>query len=413
MAISRFPAAGRIAIVLTAAALTATVLVGSPASAKKAAGTIPCTGGAAGGYPCRGIDLQSYVPAADLGGARIADVWGWADPESKSEYALLGSTRGLLFLDVTNPNKPIYLGNLVPKAEPALIWQEIEIYKDHAFVVCDLSPCGLQIFDLTRLRGVEAAQAWTPDVLYPIPSAHSIDLNPDSGFLYVNGGLFPVGTPVILDVNSPKTPVPAGGTFDDGYTHDSLCRNYRGPDKDFKKKEICFNFNEDTITVYDMTNKMLPAQLARVTYDNASYVHSGVLTKDHAYLLSTDEGDETDHGLRSTTYIWDVRKLTAPKLIGTYVAKSGAIDHNLYGMGDAVFHASYTAGLRILDASKAAQAKLKEVAYFDIMPESDTPDFDGSWAAYPYLPSGNVLIGGMGQGLFVVKPDPAILRRLR
>jgi hypothetical protein len=47
------------------------------------------------------------------------------------------------------------------------------------------------------------------------------------------------------------------------------------------------------------------------------------------------------------------------------------------------------------------------------MPEADGPDFDGSWAAYPFLPSGNVLVGGMGQGLFVVKPDPAILRRLR
>ena len=120
-----------------------------------AVGAAACKNGKAAGYPCKGIDLQSYLPAADLGGARIADVWGWVDPETKKEYALLGSTKGLLFVDVSNPKKPVYLGSLAGKADPTLIWQEIEIYNDHTFVVCDLSPCDLQIFDLTHLRGVE------------------------------------------------------------------------------------------------------------------------------------------------------------------------------------------------------------------------------------------------------------------
>ena len=395
------------------AALAAVVLATTLAVPAGAKGMAPCKGGKAGTFPCRGIDLVSVVPAGELNGARIADVWGWADKETGKEYALLGSTRGLLFLDISNPARPKYLGSLVGKAEPALIWMEMEVYKDHIFAMCDLSPCGLQIFDLTRLRDAEAEQTWTPDVIYPIPTAHTIDLNPDTGFLYVNGGAFPVGTPMIFDVNEPKAPIPVGGMFDDGYTHDSLCRNYMGPDKDFRKKEVCFNFNEDTITIYDMTNKAAPAQLARVTYDNASYIHSGALTKDHSYLLSTDEGDEQEHGLRSTTYIWDVRKLSDPKLVDIYTAKTGSIDHNLYSDGDAVFHASYTAGLRILDSSQAGKGKLSEVAYFDIMPESDRPEFDGTWAAYPYLPSGHVLVGGMGQGLFIVKPDPAILKRLR
>ena len=378
-------------------------------------GSATCKNGTAAGFPCKGIDLQSYLPSADLGGARIADVWGWVDPETKKEYALLGSTRGLLFVDVSNPKAPVYLGALAGKAESALIWQEIEIYKDHAFVVCDLSPCNLQIFDLSHLRGVEDVQTFTPDSVFPIPNAHSIDHNPETGHLFVNGSLAVAnGVPVILDITTPKTPVPIGAIPDDGYTHDSLCRNYHGPDKANKGKEICFNFNEDTITIYDVADPASPVQLSRVTYDNASYVHSGALSRDHSYLISTDEGDETGLGLRSTLYIWDVRNLAEPKMVGTYVAKSGAIDHNLYSNGtDALFHASYTNGFRILDMSRVSQGKLKEVAYFDIMPESDAPDFDGSWAAYPFLPSGNVLVGGMGQGLFIVKPDPAILKRLR
>jgi choice-of-anchor B domain-containing protein len=403
------------ALMLGLVVIAAMLPMSSSTAEAAAAGAAACKNGKAAGYPCKGIDLQSFLPAADLAGARIADVWGWVDPETKKEYALLGSTKGLLFVDVSNPKKPVYLGSLAGKADPTLIWQEIEIYKDHAFVVCDLSPCNLQIFDLTHLRGVEAAQTFTPDSIFPIPNAHSIDHNPKTGHLFVNGSLAVAnGAPVILDITSPKTPVPVGAIADDGYTHDSLCRNYHGPDKENKGKEICFNFNEDTITTYDVSNPAAPVQLSRVTYDNASYVHSGALSKDHSYLISTDEGDETGLGLRSTLYIWDVRNLAEPKMVGTYVAKSGAIDHNVYSNGtDALFHASYTNGFRILDMSNAGAGKLKEVAYFDIMPESDAPDFDGSWAAYPFLPSGNVLVGGMGQGLFIVKPDPATLKRLR
>jgi len=372
-----------------------------------------CKGGHASQYPCKGIDLVSHMPPDQLAGARIADVWGWRDPETKKEYAILGSTRGILFVDVTRPLAPVYLGNVAPK-DPVGIWQELEIFQNHVYAVCDLVPCGLQIFDLTRLRGVEAAQPWAPDVVFPLTTVHTIDLNPDTGMLYANGTFFPApGPQLIFDVNVPKAPVLVGMTADDGYSHDSLCRNYKGPDKDYKGKEICFNFNEDTVTIYDMSNHAAPTQIARVTYDNASYVHSGTLTKGHEYLVSTDEGDEQDHGLRSTSYIWDVRDLDKTKLAGIYTAKTASIDHNMYSEGDAIFHASYTAGLRILDSSQAGKGKLKEVAYFDIMPQGDEAAFDGTWAAYPYLPSGNVLVGGMSQGLYIVTPDPKILKRLR
>jgi len=398
-------------------AVAAAVLMGGllpVAQAQDAgSGAAPCKQGKAGQYPCKGISLQSHVTSADLGGAGVADVWGWADPETKREYAILGSTRGVQFIDVTNPTKPLYLGTLAGKAEPALIWQEIEILNDHAYIVCDLSPCNLQIFDLTHLRGAEAAQNWVPDAVFPIPNAHSIDSNPETNHIFVNGSLALNGAPVILDVSTPLAPTPVGITADDGYTHDSLCRNYKGPDKPHRGNEICFNFNEDSVTIYDVTaNPTSPEQLARVTYDQASYIHSGALTKDHSYLISTDEGDEQDHGLRSTLYIWDVRKLSKPKLIGTNVAKSGAIDHNIYSEKDALFHANYVNGFRILDLKHASKGKLKEVAYIDTVPTSDAPEFDGAWAAYPYLPSGNMLVGDMSQGLFIVRPDASILKRL-
>lgn len=404
----------KILAVCTALLTAVMAPTGSQAQTGPASGFAPCKKGVAADYPCKNIDLQSYMPSDQLAGARVSDVWGWVDPETKREYAVLGSTKGVQFVDVTKPTKPVYLGALVGKADPVLPWQEIEILNDHAYIVCDLSPCNLQIFNLTHLRGAESAQNWTPDAVFPIPFAHSIDSNPDTNHIFVNGSI-PIGngSPVILDVSTPLVPVPVGAMADDQYTHDSLCRTYKGPDKAHRGNEICFNFNEDTITIYDVTaNPVAPEQLARVTYDQASYVHSGALTKDHSTLISTDEADETSHDIPSTLYIWDVRKLSDPKLIGKFQPGSRSIDHNIFAENDALYHANYTNGFRILDMSQASKGKLKEVAWFDIMPISDEPEFDGSWAAYPYLPSGNMLVGGMSQGLFVVRPDAGVLKSL-
>jgi choice-of-anchor B domain-containing protein len=397
------------------AAVTAALLVaiGSPATAQSVT-QARCRNGKAGPYPCKGIDLVGYVEPSVMGGAGIADVWGWVDPETGKEYALLGSTGGIQILDVTNPTEPVYLGKILGKADPSLIWQEIEILNDHVYAVCDLSPCGLQVFDLTRLRGVEAAlPVWRPDVVLPIGPAHSIDSNPATNHIFVNGPGVAVGTPLIFDVSQPLAPVPVGVIADDGYTHDSLCRNYKGPDKDYKGNEICFNFNEDTVTIYDVTaDPMQPVQLARETYETASYVHSGALTKDHKTLISTDEGDEERLGIPSTLYIWDVSKLTTPKLISTWRAKSMSIDHNVYSEQDALYHANYVNGFRILDLRKAHEGKLSEVAYIDTVPTSDAAEFNGAWAAYPYLPSGNILVGHMDGGLFIVRPHASVLSRL-
>ena len=413
MRISRNLAGGLVLVALAAALLPAPT-----ATAQDAPTQAKCRGGKAAGYFCKNIDLVGYVAPGVMGGSGIADVWGWVDPETKKEYAILGSTGGVQFVDVTKPSDPVYLGRLPIKAGNALLWQEIEILNDHAYIVCDLDPCGLQIFDLKRLSGAESAlPVWRADAVYPLGTFHTIDSNPDTNHIFLNGiGAVvgsPAGTPLIFDVSQPLVPVPVGAIADDGYTHDSLCRTYKGPDKAYKGNEICFNFNEDTVTIYDVTaNPMQPVQLARETYENETYTHSGALTKDHRTLISTDEYDEQKYGLRSTLYIWDVSKLTKPKLIGTYVANSGAIDHNVYSEADALYHANYVNGFRILDLKNAHKGKLKEVAYFDTVPTSDMPEFNGAWAAYPYLPSGNILVGHMDGGLFIVRPEAKVFKSL-
>jgi choice-of-anchor B domain-containing protein len=400
----------RAALILIAAFALVAALTPAPVATAQASTAAECKNGRAGELRCKNIDLVGRV----TGTGGIADVWGWVDPETKDEFAIVGGSSGPHFFNVTNPAKPVDLGSAVSYKPPAGLWLEMEILNDHLYWVCDLTPCGLNVFDLSRLTGPEsAAPVWRPDVHLPLGTFHSIDSNPKTNHIFLNGVGVAVGTPIIFDVSVPLAPTPVGAMADDGYTHDSLCRNYRGADKDHKGDEICFNFNEDTVTIYNVTdNPQQPVQLSRNEYKTASYTHSGALSKDHNTLISTDEGDETSNQTPSTLFIWDVSDLDKPKLIDTWQANSLSIDHNIYSEEDALFHANYNNGFRIMDLSQAHKGKLKEVAWIDTMPVADSPDFDGVWAAYPFLPSGNILVGDMSDGFYIVRPEASVMKKL-
>src|SRR5688500_1889575 len=72
-----------------------------------------CTNGLAGPFPCDGVDLESFLPVDTIGGGNLNDIWGWTDPQSGREYAIVGRTQGTAFVDISKPQQPKYLGNLV------------------------------------------------------------------------------------------------------------------------------------------------------------------------------------------------------------------------------------------------------------------------------------------------------------
>jgi len=83
-------------------------------------GTVFCEEGQAGAFPCNGIDLQSFLNMTDLFdgygkpllGVNINDIWGWTSPDTGNEYALLGTSEGTIFIDVTIATMPVVLGML-------------------------------------------------------------------------------------------------------------------------------------------------------------------------------------------------------------------------------------------------------------------------------------------------------------
>jgi choice-of-anchor B domain-containing protein len=367
-------------------------------------------GGFAGPYPCARVDLASFVPIDAIGGGTANDIWGWTDPATLKEYALVGRSTGTSFVDISDPGAPVYLGTL-PSHTTSSTWRGIKVYANHAFIVSEAPGHGLQVFDLTQLRSAPSGPVtFTKTAHYGgFGNAHTVAVNEETGFLYAAGtntcgrGLH------MIDVRNPVAPAFAGCFSTDGYTHETQCVLYIGPHAAYAGREICFNSNEDTLTIVDVTNKSAPVMLARKTYAGRGYTHQGWLTPNHQYFLLDDEKDETRLKTNTRTHVWDVSALTAPRVIGVYEGASTAIDHNLYIRGSYAFESNYRSGLRVLDIADIASAALREIGFFDVHPEDDLPMYSGTWSNYPFFPSGVVVVSNIERGLFVLRPNLAPL----
>lgn len=366
--------------------------------------TVPCENGMAGDYPCNDYDLLGNITLANFGAPKGNDCWGWTDPDSGREYALMGLNDGTGFVDITDSDNLIYLGKL-PTATVASSWRDIKVYQNHAFIVSEAQNHGMQVFDLTRLRNVSnPPQNFDADANYTgFGNAHNIVINESTGFAYAVGTTTFNGGGHFVNIQDPKTPIAAGGHATNGYTHDAQVITYNGPDSDYTGKEIYLGSNEDQVAIVDVSDKQNPQEISTISYSNLSYTHQGWFTEDHRYFIVGDELDEVDFGFDSRTLVFDMTDLDNPVLHTTYTGSTSAIDHNGYVLGNRFYLANYTAGMRVLDISDIQGENIAEEGFFDTHPATNSAGFNGVWSVYPYFSSGKILISDINRGLFVIK----------
>jgi len=361
-----------------------------------------CVSGSAGDFSCSGISLRSRVSFETMNGTAGNDIWGWFDAQTGNEYALVGMTNGTAFVDISDPDNPGYLG-ILPTRTVASVWRDIKVFEDHAFIVADGAGAhGMQVFDLTRLRGLMAPQTFSADTIYSdFGNAHNLAINEDSGYAYAVGTNTCAEGLHMIDISTPVNPLFAGchSAFD---THDTQCVDYQGPDADYSNNEICFSSAEDQVEIADVTFKAFPFTVSTSIYPELGFVHQAWLTEDHRFLLVGDEFDENVFDVPTRTHVLDVSDLDAPVYVFAYEAATASIDHNLYILGNLVFEANYTSGLRVLEFGDLANREMIEIAFFDTYPQSDATEFSGAWSVYPFLPSGTIIVSDVTNGLFVL-----------
>jgi choice-of-anchor B domain-containing protein len=389
-----------------------------------------------GEFACSNVDMLSFLSVGEMGFNTDAnDIWGWVDSVTGKEWAVVCNQAGTTFVDVTDPYNPDVVAKMDTRTgtRPRL-WRDPKVYNDHAYVVMDSDNGGMQVFDMTRLRAMQASQNSTSqfftvqeDSIYTeFRNAHNLVVNEDTGYMYAVGSNTCRGGLHSIDLSDPKNPTFAGCYDEDGYTHDAQCVVYHGPDTRYTGKEVCFNYNEDTLTVADLTDHANPTTISRNPYIGAQYSHQGWVDDEQRFLLLNDELDENcsidpDGSLginprpdlcfsdiptyiqgKTLTHIWNVEDLENPVKIGEFVSSEVATDHNLYIADGYAYLSNYCAGLRILDMADVREGKVEEVAFFDVEPDCADPAFTGMWSNYLF-PSGNLVVTSMERGLFVLR----------
>lgn len=382
-----------------------------------------CSDGQVDAFSCKQVDLKAFLPTKSIGGPRgvhITDIWGWTDPETGTEYALVGRTDGIAFVDVSTPTNPTYIGEL-PRTEEARIntWGDVKVYENYAFAVGDnAGNHGMQIFDLTRLREVDAEKrpvTFDTDAHYDrVNSVHNIFVNEETDYAYLvgssGGGKTCGGGLHMVNVDDPLSPTfegcftdPSTGRSGTGSTHDVQCVVYQGPDADYRGREICVASNETAISIGDVTNKDSTVQVATGSYPDHAYVHQGWFGPEQRYFYLNDELDEIQGKADGTrTLVWDLKDLDNPQLVNEIVLDQPATDHNMYVEDGLLYESNYAAGLRVLDLSDPTQPT--ETAHFDTKPRGpNNPGFSGSWSNYPFFDSGIVVVSSIDEGLFILE----------
>lgn len=369
----------------------------------------PCENGFAGPYPCDGYDLQSQIDLGELSAGAGNDSWGWTDPDTNKEYAIMCVSNGTAFIDISDPVNPIYLGKL-PTHTATSTWRDAKVYDNHAFIVSEASGHGMQVFDLTRLRDVNNPPVnFTNDAHYDgFGRAHNIVINEENGYAYAVGTSTFNGGPHIVNIQNPTNPFFESGYSGSEYSHDAQVVFYQGPDQDHTGKELYIGSNENEVVILDVTDKNNIQLISNVTFTNTSYSHQGWLTEDHRFFLMGDELDELNFGFNTRTVIFDLTDLDSPFQSFDYTGPTPAIDHNGYVRGNTYYLANYRAGLRTIDISDIENQNMVETGYFDSRPEDNNTGFDGAWSVYPYFASGNIVISDIDRGFFLVK-DPDFL----
>jgi choice-of-anchor B domain-containing protein len=398
----------------------------------------PCVAGKAGEYPCKGVDFLSRVALNQLSTnpSSANDIWGLVDLNDNREYAIIGLRNGTAVIDVTDPVNPIEVGS-IPGRESS--WRDVKVYqfkdevagrwKAYAYVTSEdavlaaLKPQaieqGLQIIDLTKLpnsislagtyKGFKSAHNiyignvdYKTGVALPglTPYAYILGSNLNDGQTS-RGGAFR-----ILDLKNPVAPVeitvPPIGTE---YVHDATslvitdarttaCAPGHNP------CELYIDYNEDSVDIWDVTDKSAPHKISSTDYPGSSYTHSGWWTKDKMHLFIQDELDEQRSGDNTTLRVMDISNLNTPVVDVAWTGPTKAIDHNGFVKDDQYYMSTYRRGLTILDIK--IPTKPKEAAFFDTYPESDSTNFSGAWGVYPYLPSGTILVSDIQRGLFLL-----------
>jgi choice-of-anchor B domain-containing protein len=315
----------------------------------------------------------AYRSKTGYSGQTCANICGWAG--GGHEYALVGASKGLGIVDVTDPDA---LVKIVQLPGPDNFWKEIKTYKHYAYVTSEGGQ-GVQIVDLSDLPSpTPDYHFYTGDgaILGQLGTIHALHIDTTKGYLYLYGSTLFNGGAVVCDLNAdPYNPVYVGKFDQLGYVHDGWVDN---------DTLYASNIYIGLFSIVNMANKSNPV-LLNVQQTPNNFTHNTWMSKDRQTIFTTDEVDN------SYLAAYDISDPTDIKFLDKMQANpgSGSIVHNTHILENYAITSWYSDGVSIVDVTRPEN--LVQTGWYDNAPGITGGGFVGCWGVYPFLPSGNII----------------------
>jgi choice-of-anchor B domain-containing protein len=317
---------------------------------------------------------------------RYNDCWGVT--VNNDEYAIIGSTEGVHFIDIEGNLDEL---DFIPGAHQAstVVHRDIKTFGNYVYAVCDEGVSSLQIIDASYL----------PDSVHVVNELFNDFVNVHNVFIDTANALLFSCSPlvdepplqlqrklIVYSLADPENPVkvwqPDPANFP--IVHDCYVRD-----------GIAYlNCGDDGMRVYDFSNPSSPLFIQNITtYQDQGYNHQGWMTPDGSEFIFADE----TNGKRIKRCSVSNNQLTINSYFGTNVSSS-SIPHNIMLSNDFAYVAYYNEGFRIYDISESVT---REVAHFDTYPDESAFKMEGAWGVYSAFNSGKIIVSDRTYGLFV------------
>ena len=342
----------------------------------------------------------TIIPVSSFGNQRFNDVWGYE--QNGLEYAIIGSTMGVHFFNITDTTNLVYVDFVAGRVQGSgVVHREFHSYQNYLYVVCDEGASSLQIIDMQYLPD-SVHLVYDNDSL--IVRSHELHVDTAMKKLYLFGpktDLFSPGVPVgypamILDISNPVDP-----QYLAVFTHNTITYVHDGY---VYNDTAFFNAAYEGLYYGYMGDPVNPVELDVMPfYLDQGFNHSGWLTPDKTHYVMLDE----TQGMRMKMI--DMQPgLNFFTVCGLFEAGIGPynVAHNPHIKGNYLYVSYYQDGVRIFDISNPCFPY--EVAWYDTWPgDALAGEYRGAWGVYGFLSSGKVLVSDMQTGLYVLRPQPA------
>ncbi|MFB6257323.1 MAG: choice-of-anchor B family protein [Flavobacteriales bacterium] len=324
------------------------------------------------------LDYQS------LHNSDVSDIWGYTDG-SGNEYAIVGvNDTGVSIVDVTDPTNPTEI--YYSEEQFSTTWRDIKTHNQHAYIVNE-GGGGLKIIDLSPLPGSTNLSEAVDSAGGMWSTAHNIYIDQDS-VAYIFGSDYGQGGVIMLDLsNDPMNPSVIG-TYDQAYVHDGVVRN--------DTLYACQIYTGE-FAIIDVSDPSNPQILGTHASPN-NFSHNAWISGDGDHLYTTDEVSNGYIGSYDVSDPSNIQELDRTQV----TPGSGSIPHNTHFLNEYLVTSYYRDGVVIHDVKNPGN--MVQTARFDVAPGQSGDGFNGAWGVYPWLPSGNLIVSDIEDGLHILGP---------